>query len=59
MLPDDRFGAALHVGSFWTRTGEVEVDLIGSVGPAPPTDVTFVGSVTWRETAEDLVAVWG
>lgn len=61
MLPDDRFGAALHVGSYWTRTGDVEVDLVGAAGPRPPSEITFVGSVKWREAAPfaraDLLAL--
>ncbi|MGQ0575960.1 MAG: ATP-binding protein [Pseudonocardia sp.] len=51
MLPDDRFGAARHVGSFWTRTGDAEVDLVGADAPDPPSTIRFVGSVKWRETA--------
>lgn len=49
LLPDDRFGDALHVGSFWTRNSDVEVDLVGGAAALPPTPVSFVGSVTWRE----------
>lgn len=51
LLPHERLGPTRHVGTYWTRTGDVEVDLVGSpqaVGPAP---VTFVGSVKWRERA--------
>ncbi|MGQ0577084.1 MAG: hypothetical protein ACT4RN_23205 [Pseudonocardia sp.] len=61
MLPDDRFGAARHVGSFWTRTGDAEVDLVGADAPDPPSTIRFVGSVKWRETAPfthaDLLAL--
>ena len=51
MLPDERFGASLHVGSFWTRTGDTEVDLVGSPSAEAPADVAFVGSVQWRDRA--------
>lgn len=51
LLPDERFGAARHVGSYWTRTGDVEVDLIGSPDREAPADITFVGSVKWRDRA--------
>jgi AAA+ ATPase superfamily predicted ATPase len=30
MLPDERFGDAQYVGGYWTRKGEVEVDLVGA-----------------------------
>ncbi|MPZ67671.1 MAG: ATP-binding protein [Pseudonocardiaceae bacterium] len=51
MLPDQRFGDARHVGSYWSRTADVEVDLIGADGPAAPATVNFVGSVKWRDSA--------
>lgn len=61
LLPDERLGASLHVGSYWTRTGEVEVDLVGSPSPEAPAAVSFVGSVKWREQAPfarpDLLAL--
>src|SRR5207302_589639 len=58
MLPDERFGDARFCGTYWTRTGDVEVDLIGgtasprpneSRSPAPSSGVTGSPStaVTW------------
>lgn len=47
LLPDDRFGAARRVGSWWNRAHDVEVDLVGM--PEPPAGVAFVGSVKWRD----------
>jgi len=49
LLPDDRFGDALYVGSYWTRASDLKVDLVGGCNPHPPTDVAFIGSVKWRE----------
>lgn len=49
LLPDERFGPARQVGSYWTRTGDLEVDLIGGDSSDPPTPVSFVGTVKWRE----------
>ena len=46
---DRRFGDALHVGAYWSRTGDVEVDLVGANQPRSPADVSFVGSIKWRE----------
>jgi uncharacterized protein len=50
LLPDERFGAARHVGGYWTRNNQVEVDLIGADSPVPRT-ISFVGSIKWRERA--------
>lgn len=49
LLPDARFGRALHVGAWWSRTGEAQVDLVGASAPTPPAPVSFVGSIKWRE----------
>lgn len=49
MLPDpDRFGPSRHVGSFWNRTGTVEVDLVGGDALPMAKEVGFVGSIKWR-----------
>jgi AAA+ ATPase superfamily predicted ATPase len=49
MLPDERFGEAQYVGGYWTRKGDVEVDLVGAEKKACPRRVAFVGSIKWRE----------
>jgi hypothetical protein len=51
LLPDSRFGAARFVGSYWTRTNDPEVDLVGAADRNQPTTVDFVGSIKWRESA--------
>lgn len=51
LLPHPALPGALHVGSWWSRDGSVEVDLVGADRPAAPADVAFVGEVKWRETA--------
>jgi len=52
LLADAEFaaplGGARHVGSFWTRTHEVEVDLVGGDAPSPSA-IGFVGSIKWHE----------
>jgi AAA+ ATPase superfamily predicted ATPase len=48
LLPDRRFGQARYVGGYWTRSGSVEVDLVGASDPQVP-EVSFVGSIKWRE----------
>lgn len=51
MLPDDRLPGAAHVGGYWTRTNEPEIDLIGADGPTAPASVAFIGSIKWRASA--------
>lgn len=51
MLPDERFGAARYVGGYWTRTNDVEVDLVGAGRETRPGRIEFVGSIKWRERA--------
>lgn len=55
LLPDDRFGNARYVGNYWTRGGEIEVDLVG-VRERPPSSVAFAGSIKWREDRPFSVA---
>jgi hypothetical protein len=49
MLPDERFGGAQYVGGYWTRKGDVEVNLVGAEEKARPRRVAFVGSIKWRK----------
>jgi uncharacterized protein len=48
MLPDQRLGAARHVGSFWNRTHTVEVDLVGGDTLPSARQVGFIGQIKWR-----------
>lgn len=61
LLPREGFGSARVVGGYWTRTGEVEVDLVGLGRLTTPRRVELVGSVKWRERApfdrRDLAAL--
>ncbi|HEY4028346.1 MAG TPA: ATP-binding protein [Candidatus Dormibacteraeota bacterium] len=49
ILPDERFGDARFCGAYWTRTGEVEVDLVGADEEPVAKRIAFVGSIKWRE----------
>lgn len=51
LLPDARLPGASYVGSYWTRTNDPEIDLIGADRRSAPANVAFVGSIKWRETA--------
>jgi hypothetical protein len=48
---DEALGGAEQVGGWWPRSNDPEVDLVGVRPAGDPTDVTFVGSVKWREDA--------
>jgi AAA+ ATPase superfamily predicted ATPase len=41
--------AAEHVGGWWTRTGDVELDVVGVDRWPKARRIAFVGSVKWRE----------
>jgi hypothetical protein len=49
LLPDPRLPGGDYVGSYWTRTNDPEVDLIGADRPEAPARVAFAGSIKWRE----------
>lgn len=43
-----RLGDARVVGGYWTRSNDVEVDLVGAVDTQPES-IPFVGSIKWRQ----------
>ena len=47
MLPLEHLGDASAVGSYWTRSQDLEVDLVGADEPHPPAQVRFLGSIKW------------
>lgn len=52
MLPEPkRFGTARFVGSWWTRDGRHEVDLVGGDRDGVAREIGFVGSIKWRSAA--------
>ncbi len=51
LLPDERFGDALFVGSYWNRDSTVEIDLVGGRERDLADPVDFVGSIKWRGRA--------
>lgn len=54
MLPDERFGDAVHVGGFWTRNNSVEVDLVGGDQRPIAVKIGFLGSIKWRSSGRFL-----
>jgi hypothetical protein len=48
LLPDERFGAARHVGGYWNRNNSIEVDLVGGDKHPTAERIELIGSVKWR-----------
>ena len=49
LLPDHQLPAAPVVGGYWTRTNDVEIDLVGADRSPVATRLLFVGSIKWQE----------
>ena len=49
LLPDERFGGARHIGSFWNRNNSIEVDIVGADKQPVAERVNFIGSIKWRD----------
>ncbi|MFC3818098.1 ATP-binding protein [Planomonospora venezuelensis] len=49
LLPDDLFPDVVEVGSFWTRTNDVEIDIIGADREPIAKRLFFSGSIKWLE----------
>ena len=49
LLPDDRLPAAPAVGGYWTRTNDVEIDIVGADRSPVAKELLFVGSIKWLE----------
>jgi|CZKG01.1.fsa_nt_gi AAA+ ATPase superfamily predicted ATPase len=45
----ERVGGARYVGGYWTRSNQVEVDLVGGDSEQPQR-IGFIGSIKWRAT---------
>jgi hypothetical protein len=48
-LAGDRIPMAEAVGSYWTRSGDFQVDLVGAGREPVARQIHFVGSVKWRD----------
>ncbi|MGH3646539.1 MAG: ATP-binding protein [Micromonosporaceae bacterium] len=49
MGPDERLPDVGAVGGYWTRTNDVEVDLVGADRTPIAREIAFVGSIKWLE----------
>jgi AAA+ ATPase superfamily predicted ATPase len=61
ILPDGGLPAASAVGGYWTRSNDVEIDLVGADRQPVAKQLLFLGSVKWLEKApfdaHDLAAL--
>jgi AAA+ ATPase superfamily predicted ATPase len=52
LLPAQGIPAAPAVGGYWTRSNDVEIDIVGADREPIATHLLFLGSVKWLETAQ-------
>lgn len=61
LLPDSSLPAAPAIGGYWTRSSDVEIDLVGADRAPVAKQLLFLGSVKWLEQgafdAHDLAAL--
>jgi AAA+ ATPase superfamily predicted ATPase len=61
LLPAQGIPAASAIGGYWTRSNDVEIDIVGADREPVARQLLFLGSVKWLETAQfdarDLVAL--
>ncbi|WP_149830855.1 ATP-binding protein [Streptomyces tailanensis] len=61
LLPDQGLPAAPAVGGYWTRSNDVEIDLVGADRHPVAKQLLFLGSVKWLENSpfdsHDMVAL--
>lgn len=51
LLPDDVLPPAPAIGGYWTRTNDIEIDLVGADRAPVAQRLVFVGSVKWLENS--------
>ncbi|HSK95579.1 MAG TPA: ATP-binding protein [Euzebyales bacterium] len=49
LLPDERLADVAMLGSWWTRTHDVEVDIVGVDDADHPRRVAVLGTMRWRD----------
>lgn len=61
LLPDENLPVAPAIGAYWTRTNDVEIDIVGADRAPIAKELLFVGSVKWLESSpfdsHDLAAL--
>ena len=61
ILPAQGIPAAPVIGGYWTRSNDVEIDIVGADREPVAKQLLFLGSVKWLETGQfddhDLLAL--
>ena len=61
LLPAQHLPAASAIGGYWTRSNDVEIDIVGADREPIARQLLFLGSVKWLESGQfddhDLVAL--
>jgi uncharacterized protein len=61
LLPDGELPAAPAIGGYWTRSNDIEIDIVGADRQPVAKRLLFLGSVKWLETSpfdsHDLAAL--
>jgi hypothetical protein len=52
LLPSQGIPAAPAIGGYWTRSNDVEIDIVGADREFVARQLLFLGSVKWLETAQ-------
>jgi uncharacterized protein len=51
ILPDEHLPAAPAIGGYWTRTNDVEIDIVGADREPIARELRFLGSIKWLENS--------
>lgn len=51
ILPDDSLPTAPAIGSYWTRSKDIEIDIVGADRAPITQELFFVGSIKWLDNA--------
>ncbi|HEX5543334.1 MAG TPA: ATP-binding protein [Micromonospora sp.] len=61
LLPDDKLPVAAAIGGYWTRSNDVEIDIVGADRAPVAKQLLFFGSIKWLEKSpfdrHDLAAL--
>ncbi|WP_214415544.1 ATP-binding protein [Sphaerisporangium fuscum] len=53
LAPDGRLPQAAAIGSYWTRSNDVEIDIVGADRAPVAKELHFIGSIKWLESPFD------
>lgn len=51
ILPDEHLPSAPAIGGYWTRTNDIEIDIVGADRQPIARELRFLGSIKWLENS--------